>query len=108
MPFNVYSTQTNGRPDWEFYIELNSIIKKEKAESTGWTHSFQSDRKDGNQYTARLNRTLVSNPRGKIIATIEEADLPKFHELCFEAIGRLPQQKHPVYRDGDQRMMPAL
>ncbi|KAJ6118593.1 hypothetical protein N7471_013213 [Penicillium samsonianum] len=47
-----------------------------------------------------------SNPIGNIIATIEEADLPKFHELCFAATEPLPQQRH-LNRLGLRAMMPA-
>ncbi|KAI2745969.1 hypothetical protein DTO013E5_557 [Penicillium roqueforti] len=94
MPFNVYITRQDGRWDWVFYIELDAIPKEVIVESTGWTHSFKSDGKDGNQYTARLNRTPRVNSAGNMIATIEEADLPKFHELCFTAIRPLPQKKH--------------
>ena len=94
MLFNVYITREDGRWNWIFYIELDAIPKGGMAESTGWTHSFESDGKDGNQYTARLNRSLRVNHAGNMIATIEEADLPIGHELCFAAIRPLPQQKH--------------
>lgn len=106
MPFNVYFTREDGRWDWVFYIELDAVTKEGMAESTGWTHSFESDGQDGIQYTARLNRTPRFNPIGNMLATIEEADLPKFHQICFAAIGSLPQQSH-LSRLGLHTVMPA-
>jgi hypothetical protein len=106
MPFNVYDIGEDGCVDYVFYIDLNTVTKEGEAESTGWTHSFDSDQKTGNQYTARLNRTLRSYPIGKVTATIEEADLPKFHELCFAAIGPLPAKESPG-RPGLRTMVPS-
>ncbi|KAJ6183848.1 hypothetical protein N7519_005149 [Penicillium mononematosum] len=105
MPFNVYKIQ-DWYQNYVFYIEFNTITKGGEVESTGWTHSFESDQKDGNQYTARLHSTLRSFPIGRAIATIEEADLPKFHKLCFAAIGPVPHKKCPS-RSGVHTMMPS-
>ncbi|OQE86073.1 hypothetical protein PENNAL_c0022G06815 [Penicillium nalgiovense] len=88
MPFNVYNIRGDGRQGCVFYIVLNTITKKGEVESTGWTHSFDSDQKDGNQYTARLLSTLRSYPIGHAIATIEGADLPKFHEYALQQLAQ--------------------
>jgi hypothetical protein len=105
MPFNVYEMQV-GCQNYIFYIEISTTTKEGEVESTGCAHSFESDQKDGNQYTARLHSTLRSYPVGHAMATIEEADLPKFHELCFAAIGLVLHRKYPS-RPGVHTMMPS-